>query len=76
MEAQLSGLAGLGGLRGLGGLGGLVGLGGQRVGEEGAERSSGVGCVGVLWKPFRAHSRPFPCWREPIFDQLAGAAIV
>ena len=56
MEAQVSGLAGLAGLGG-----GLVGLGGQRVGEEGAERSSGVGCVGVLWKPFRAHSRPFPC---------------
>ena len=78
MEAQLSGLAGacggLGSLRGLGGRGCARRelRGGSR--EEGAERSSGVGCVGVFWALFQAHSRPFPCWRKPIFDQLVETA--
>ena len=66
------------GIRELEGLGGLGGRGcarrelrgGSR--EEGAERSSEVGCVVV----FQAHSRPFPCWRKPIFNLLVTTAIL
>ena len=74
------GLGGLGGLRGLRELGGLGGLGGRgcarrelRGGsrEEGAERSSEVGCVVVFWALFQAHSRPFPLLEESHFQPFS-----
>ena len=70
------------GIRELEGLGGLGGRGcarrelrgGSR--EEGAERSSEVGCVVVFWALFQAHSKPFPCWTKPIFNLFVKTAIV
>ena len=74
-------LGACGGLGGLGGLRGLRELGGQRVRErrelrggsreEGAERSSEVGCVVVFWALFQAHSRPFPLLEESHFQPFS-----
>ena len=71
---------GLGGLRGIRELEGLGGLGGRgcarrelRGGsrEEGAERSSEVGCVVVFWALFQAHSSPFPLLEKSHFQPFS-----